>query len=123
MTNNTRTYECSTKFSSYVTTSKVFQLSLRSRGYSPSGRDGKFCWGKFVTKSSLKTKIEYLYTGIINTVFQRFTTFILHTSNRVLISLRKTDVSHIFHCFFYPGYVLDFMMYHICYTIQFFSQK
>ena len=34
--------------------------------------------------------------------------------NRILIYLRKMDLSHIFHCFIlYSGYVVDFMVNHI----------
>ena len=35
------------------------------------------------------TKNEYLYTGIINAVFQRSTIFILHTSNRFFFFFEK----------------------------------
>ena len=62
MTNNWRTYECSTKFCSYVTTGTVFQIALRCRGYFPQWRgDGKFCRGKcfyLITNSSLKLKMN-----------------------------------------------------------------
>ena len=34
MTNNSRPYDCSTKFCSYVTTGRVFQIALRGREYS-----------------------------------------------------------------------------------------
>ena len=95
--NNSRTYECSTKCSSYVSTGKVFQILLRGRGYSLQWGGWEILLGKFVTNSSLTTEIEYLYTGIMNPVFQRFTIF-----SRTLISLRKNNLSHIFHCFILP---------------------
>ena len=51
-----------------------------------------------------KKSIPQYKAGLIvtNTVFQRFTVFILHTSNNTLISLRKIDLSHIFHRFILP---------------------
>ena len=107
MTNNSRTYKFSTKFCSNGSTGRVFQIVLRGRSTSTSGGNGKFCWENFfslVTNSSprLKMNIWYLYTGINNTVFQRFTIFILHISNRILNFLRKVDLPHIFHYFVLP---------------------
>ena len=47
MTNNLGTYECSTKFYSYVTTGTGFQIALRCRGYSPPvGGMGNIAGGK-----------------------------------------------------------------------------
>ena len=43
----------------------------------------------FFQKYQPYTKNEYLYTGIINAVFQRSTIFILHTSNRFLFFFEK----------------------------------
>ena len=99
--NNSKNYECSTKFCSYVTTGRVFQIALRSREYFLQWREWKILLGEkfFLWSQQPQTKSEYLYTGIINTVFQIFTIFILHVSNRILIFVRKIDLFHIFHCF------------------------
>ena len=60
--NNSRTYECSAKLCSYITTGKVFQIALRVGGIPHNGRNRKFCWGEFffslVTNSSLKLKMN-----------------------------------------------------------------
>ena len=56
MTYNWRTYECSTKFCSYVTTGTVCQIALSCRGYSQP-----FAWGNafsLVTNGSLKLKMN-----------------------------------------------------------------
>ena len=50
VTNNSRTYECSTKFSSYVTTDKVFQISLRGRGYSSQWQGWEILLGEICHK-------------------------------------------------------------------------
>ena len=71
----------------------------------------------------METENEYLCTRTINTVFQRFTIFILHKSNRILTFWPKIDIFIYFIVLFCPGYVLDFMMYHIRYTIHFFPKN
>ena len=62
MTYNWITYECSTKFCSYVTTGTVCQIALSCRGcFPPVGGMGNFSRGKWfflVTNSSLKLKIN-----------------------------------------------------------------
>ena len=101
MTNNSRTCECSTKFCSYVTTVRVFQIARRGRGYSPQWGNGKYRWGiilSLVPNSNLKLKINICILEL-SILFSKEYGFILHTSNRILTFLRKTDLSHIFHCF------------------------
>ena len=60
MTNNWGTYECSTKFCSYVTTGTVFEIALRCRGYSLQWGEWEILLGEngfsLVTNSSLKLK-------------------------------------------------------------------
>ena len=73
---------------------------------------GNLAGGKFFLLSQIAA--FYMYTEIINTVFQRFTIFILQTSNRILIFFEKNLSFFIyFIVLFFPGCVLDFMMYHI----------
>ena len=120
MTNNSRSYEYLTKFCLYVTTGRVFQIALRVRGYFPQQGEQEILVG---AKQQPQTKNEYLYTGIINTVFQRFTIFILHASNKILIFFREKLIFLIyFIVLFCPGYVLDFMM-HLYDTQFIFFQK
>ena len=58
MRNNSTTYECSTKNFSYVTTSKVFRISLRGREHSSQWRGWENLLGEFVTNSSLRLKLD-----------------------------------------------------------------
>ena len=66
-----------------------FPNSVKGKGVFRPVREREILLGEYVfsmmTNSSLKTKNEYLYTGIINTVFQRCAISILHISNRILI--------------------------------------
>ena len=100
MKNISRTYECSTKFCSYVTTGRVFQIALRGGEYSSQWEEWEILLERFFL-FFFWSQI-YLYTGIIKTFFQRITFFVLYTSNMILIFLRKVDLSHIFHCFILP---------------------
>ena len=67
----------------------------------PSGRNGKYRCGiilSLVPNSNLKLKIN-IFILELSILFSKEYDFILHTSNRILTFLRKTDISHIFHCF------------------------
>ena len=108
MTNNWRTYECSTKFCSYVTTSTVFQIVIRCRGNSPQ-------WGKWeillggnvfslVTKSSLKLKMNIcvLELSILfpkNLLFLYYIQLIRFGSSWVK---SRSIFLHMFYCFILP---------------------
>ena len=101
MTNNSRTCECSTKFCSYVTTVRAFQTARRGRRYSPQWGNGKYRCGiilSLMPNSNLKLKIN-IFILELSMLFSKEYDFILHASNRILTFLRKTDISHIFHCF------------------------
>ena len=99
--------ECSTKFCSYVSTDRVFKIALRGIGFFPQrGEMENFAGGKcffFGRKQQPQTKNKYLYTGIINTVFQRFTISILYISFILpWICPRFHDVSYmILNSFFF----------------------
>ena len=58
MGNNSRTHECLTKFCSYVTTGRVFQIALGVGGISLSRGNGKFCWAQNSSLSSFRLKIN-----------------------------------------------------------------
>ena len=58
MGNNSRTHECLTKFCSYVTTGRVFQIALGVGGISLSRGNGKFCWTQNSSLSSFRLKIN-----------------------------------------------------------------
>ena len=96
-----------------------FPNSIRGRGYFPQQGEWEILLDAKQQPQQLQTKNKYVYTGIINTVFQRFTIFILHKSNEILIFLRKIDLLISFIVLFYPGYVFDFMMYHDTQFISF----
>ena len=70
-------------------------------GILPSGGNGKYRCGiilSLVPNSNLKLKIN-IFILELSMLFSKEHDFILHTSNRILTFLRKTDISHIFHCF------------------------
>ena len=70
-------------------------------GILPNGGNGKYRCGiilSLVPNSNLKLKIN-IFILELSMLFSKEYDFILHTSNRILTFLRKTDISHIFHCF------------------------
>ena len=106
MTNNSRTYECSTKFCSYVTTDMAFQTTLSGRGYSPQWREWEIPLGgiffSLVTISSLKLKINICILEL-SILFSEDMLFLCYIQViRSWFFLRKIDLSHIFHWFILP---------------------
>ena len=98
---------------------KIFFISYHRQGFPnivkrqgvfpPEVGMGNFAGGDLSQIAAL-AKIEYLHTGIINTVFQK-------KKKKNLIFLIYFTV------LFYPRYFLDFVMFHILYKIIFFFQK
>ena len=128
MTNNSRTFKCSRKSCSYITTGRVFQITLRGREISPVGRGGgrmgNFAWGNFfslVSNSSLRLKmnISILKLSILLSKDLLFLYYI-EVIWFWFFYWEKSIFLIYFIALFYPGYVPDFMMYHIWYTIHFF---
>ena len=106
MTNNWRTYECSTKLCSYVTTSTVFQTALRWEF--PTVGEWEILLGgnvfSLVTKSSLKLKMNIcvLELSILfpkNLLFLYYIQLIRFGSFWVK---SKSIFLHMFYCFILP---------------------
>ena len=118
MTNNWGTYECSTKFCSYVTTGTVFQIALRCRGYSPQWEEWQILLGEnvfsLVTSSSLKLKMNICILEL-SILFSKNLLFLYYIQViRFWFFLRKLVFLHMFYCFILPW---------VWYTIHFFSEN
>ena len=123
MTNNWRTYECSTKFCSYVTTGRVFQILLRRKGYSSQWKEWEKSFREvffsLVTNSSLKLKFN-IFIMKLSILLSKDILFLYYIQViRFRVFWEKSIFFIYFIDLFYPGYVLDFTMYHIWYTICF----
>ena len=106
MTNNWETSECSTKFSSYVTTNTVFQIVLRCRGYCPH-------WGEkeillegnvfsLVTNSSLKLKMN-IFILELSELFPKRLLFLYYIQIiRFWFFWEKSIFLNMFYCFILP---------------------
>ena len=126
MTNISRTYELSTKFCSYVTTGKVFQIGLRGREYSPQREEWEILLGEnyfsLVRNSSLRLKMNVCILEL-SILFSKELLFLYYIQVIGFWFFFEKKWSPIyFIVLFYLGYVLDFMMYHIWYTIHFFPK-
>ena len=108
MTNNWKTYECSTKFCSYVTTSTVFPIAIRCRGNSPQWGEWEILlWGNFfslVTKSSLKLKMNtcVLELSILFPKNLQFLYYIQLIRFGSFWVKSKLIFLHMFYCFILP---------------------
>ena len=108
MTNNWRTYECSAKFCSYVTTGMVFQIALTCRGYFPQwGGMGNFAGVSvfsLVTNSSLKLKMNIciLELSILFPKNLLFLSYIQVIRFRFFWEKSKSIFLHMFYCFILP---------------------
>ena len=108
MTNNWKTYECSTKFCSYVTTSTVFPIAIRCRGNSPQWGEWEILlWGNFfslVTKSSLKLKMNtcVLELSILFPKNLQFLYYIQLIRFGSFWVKSKSIFLHMFYCFILP---------------------
>ena len=108
MTNNWKTYECSTKFCSYVTTSTVFPIAIRCRGNSPQWGEWEILlWGNFfslVTKSSLKLKMNTCVLEL-SILFPKNVQFLYYIQLIRFGSFwvkSKSIFLHMFYCFILP---------------------
>ena len=104
MTNTWRSYECSTKFCSYVTTGMVFQIAIKCRGYSPIG--GRILlWGNdfsLVTNSSRKLKMNICVLKL-SILFPKNLVFLYYMQIvRFWFCWEKSIFHHLFYWFFLP---------------------
>ena len=126
MTNNSRACECSTKFCSYVTTGRVFQIELRGSWYFPQWGEWEILLGgeffSLVANSSLKLKLNICIMEL-SILFSKDLLFLdyIHVKGFWFFKEKSIFLIH-FIVLSYPGYVLDFMMYHILSTIHFFPK-
>ena len=131
MTNNWRTYECSAKFCSYVTTGMVFQIALTCRGYFPQwGGMGNFAGVSvfsLVTNSSLKLKMNIciLELSILFPKNLLFLSYIQVIRFGFFWEKSKSIFLHMFYCFILPWICPWFHDDTISYTIRnsFFSKN
>ena len=107
MTNISRTYELSTKFCSYVTTGKVFQIGLRGREYSPQREEWEILLGEnyfsLVTNSSLRLKMNICILEL-SILFSKELLFLYYMQviGFWFFFFWEKMISHIFHCFILP---------------------
>ena len=105
MGNNSRTHECLTKFCSYITTGRVFQIALGGGGISLSRGNGKFCWAQNSSLSSFRLKINICILEL-SILFSKDLLFLCYIQVIRRIFLRKFNLLINFIVSFYPGYAL-----------------
>ena len=102
MTNNSRTYECFTKFCPYVTTDRVFQIAVRGKWYSPQWGEWEILLGQNSSLSSLRLKMNICILKL-SAPFSKDLLYLYYIQViRFWFFWRKIDLSHIFHCFISP---------------------
>ena len=101
-------------------------LQAGSSNYPPSGRNGEFCWVNFfslVTNSSLKLKMNICILELA-IMFSKDLLCLYYILVIAFWFFREKLIFLLyFIVLFCPGYVLDFIMYHIWYTNLFFFSK
>ena len=106
MTNNWETYECSTKFSSYVTTNTVFQIALTCRGYSPHWGEREILLGgnvfSLVTNSNLKLKMNIFILELSVLIPKNLIFFYYIQVIRFWFFWEKSIFFLMFYCFILP---------------------
>ena len=121
MGNNSRNHECLTKFCSYVTTGRVFQIALGVGGISLSRGNGKFCWAQNSSLSSFRLKINMCILEL-SILFSKDLLFLYYIRVIRFDFFEKNRSSYKFHCFILP-WVSPWFHDVSWYTIHFFSKN
>ena len=125
MTNNWRTYECSAKFCSYVTTGMVFQIALTCRGYFPQwGGMGNFAGVSvfsLVTNSSLKLKMNICILEL-SILFPQSLLFFYYIQEHDFDIFEKNGYVLLFYITLDISLISSMIPYHIWNIIYFFPK-
>ena len=127
MTNNWRTYECSAKFCSYVTTGMVFQIALTCRGYFLQwGGEWEILPGgsvfSLVTNSSLKLKMNICILEL-SILFPQSLLFLYYIQEHDFDIFEKNGYVLLFYITLDMSLISSMIPYHICNIILFFPKN